>query len=69
MKNKSVKNIFIISISLFGIMLLSTFIVIGFNTLLGFSTDVNNDNVATAIAAVAFAIAVIWRYLYDKKSI
>ena len=66
MKNKSIKNIFIVSISLFGIMLVSTLIVIAFNSFIGFSTDVNNVDVATSIAAVAFTIAVIWRYLYDK---
>ena len=68
MKNKSVKNILIVSIALFGIMLVSTLIVIAFNSFIGFSTDVNNVDVATSIAAVAFAIAIIWRYLYDKIS-
>ena len=66
MKNTKVKNILILSISLFGIMLISTLIVIGFNFSIGFSTDVSNDDVATSIAAVAFAIAVAMRYLYDK---
>ena len=66
MKNKRVKNIIILSLSLFGIMLISTLIVIGFNFLIGFSTDVQNDDVATSIAAVAFTIAVAMRYLYDK---
>ena len=66
MENKSIKNILIVSVALFGIMLVSTLIVIGFNTFIGFSTDVNNDDVATSIAAVAFTIAVIWKYFYDK---
>jgi hypothetical protein len=66
MENKSIKNILIVSVALFGIMLVSTLIVIGFNSFIGFSTDVNNDDVATSIAAVAFAIAVIWKYFYDK---
>ena len=66
MKNTRVKNIIILSLSLFGIMLISTLIVIGFNFSIGFSTDVQNDDVATSIAAVAFAIAVAMRYLYDK---
>ena len=60
------KNIIIVSLALFGIMLVSTLLVIGFNSVVGFSTDINTNNVATSIAAVAFAIAVIWRYLYDK---
>ena len=66
MENKSIKNILIVSVALFGIMLVSTLIVIGFNSFIGFSTDVNNDDVATCIAAVAFTIAVIWKYFYDK---
>ncbi len=60
------KNIVIVSLTLFSIMLVSTLIVIGFNSFVGFSTDVNNADVATSIAAVAFFIAVVWRYLYDK---
>jgi len=47
-------------------MLVSTLIVIAFNSMIGFNTDVNNNEVATSIAAVAFAIALIWRYLYEK---
>ncbi len=64
MKNKSIKNILIVSLALFGIILVSTLIVITFNSFLGFSTDINSNNVATSIAAVAFFIALIWRYLY-----
>ena len=60
------KNIIIVTAVLIGIMLASTTIVIGFNSYIGFSTDVNNNDVATSISAVAFAIAVIWKYLYDK---
>ncbi|MEA3512345.1 MAG: hypothetical protein U9R37_01990 [Campylobacterota bacterium] len=60
------KNIFLLSISLLGIMLLSTLIVVGFNLLIGYSTDVNNNDVATSIAAVAFMIAVILKYLFNK---
>lgn len=66
MKNTTLKNILILSISLFGIMLVSTLIVIGFNSFIGFSTDVSNDDVATSIAAVAFAIALGLKYLYYK---
>ncbi|MEA3383378.1 MAG: hypothetical protein U9Q20_01695 [Campylobacterota bacterium] len=66
MKNKSIKNILIVTIALFTIMLVSTLVVIVFNFFLGFSTDVNNENVSTSIAAVAFFIVIIWRYLYDK---
>jgi len=66
MKNTSIKNILILASSLFAIMLIATLIVIGFNFFIGFSTDVQNDDVATSIAAVAFAIAVAVRYLYDK---
>ena len=61
------KNIVIVSLSLIGIMLVSTLIVIGFNSYIGFSTDVNNNDVATSISAVAFAIAVFWKYLYYKR--
>ncbi len=67
MKNNTIKNILIVSLSLIGIMLVSTLIVIGFNSYIGFSTDVNNNDVATSISAVAFLIAVIWKYLYDKN--
>ena len=67
-KNNTIKNILIVSLSLIGIMLASMLIVIGFNSYIGFSTDVNNNDVATSISAVAFAIAVIWKYLYDKKN-
>ena len=66
MKNTSIKNILILALSLFAIMLIATLIVIGFNFFIGFSTDVQNDDVATSIAAVAFAIAVLIRYLYQK---
>jgi uncharacterized membrane protein len=66
MKNISIKNILIIAIALFGIMIVATLIVVGFNSLIGFSTDVNNNKVATSIAAVAFTIALIWKFLYDK---
>ncbi|MDC0932712.1 hypothetical protein OAR97_02585 [Arcobacteraceae bacterium] len=66
MKNTSIKNILILALSLFAIMLIATLIVIGFNFFIGLSTDVQNDDVATSIATVAFAIAVGIRYLYDK---
>lgn len=66
MKNKRIKNITIISLALFAIMLLSTLLVIGFNYLVGFNTNINNEDVSTSIAAVAFAIALLLRYFYDK---
>lgn len=59
------KNIFILSVALFGIMIISTLIVLGFNYMFGFTTDVNNYDVATSIAVVAFLIALVWRYLYE----
>ncbi len=68
MKNSTIKNILIVSSCLIGIMLISTLVVIGFNSYAGFSTDVNSNDVATSISAVAFAIAVIWKYLYDKNN-
>lgn len=68
MNNKMIKNILILSIALFTIMLISTLIVVGFNSIIGFSTDVANDDVATSISAVAFAIAIILKLIYDKKS-
>ena len=55
------KNILILCISLVGIMLASTAIVLTFNSLFGFSTDVNTNDVSTSIAAIAFLIAVICR--------
>ncbi|MGB3750160.1 MAG: hypothetical protein WA945_01190 [Arcobacteraceae bacterium] len=61
------KNILIIILSLFIIMTLSSVIVIGFNSLVGLSTDVNNEDVATSIAAVAFAIGIVIKIIYDKK--
>lgn len=68
MNNQTIKNIFILAFSLIIIMLISTLIVVGFNSIVGFNTDVNNDNVATSIAAVAFIIALILRYFYEKVS-
>lgn len=52
------KNILIIALSLFVIMTISSVVVIGFNSFAGLSTDVNNEDVATLIAAVPFAIGV-----------
>ena len=66
MKNKRIKNIIIISLALFAIMLLSTLLVISFNYLIGFNTNINNEDVSTSIAAVAFSIALLLRYFYDK---
>ncbi len=60
------KNILIVFVSLFGIMLVSTLIVMSFNSLIGFNTDVNNEHTSTVIAAVAFTIAVIWKFFYDR---
>jgi len=61
------KNILIIALALFIIMTLSSVIVMGFNHLVGLSTDVNNEDVATSIAAVAFTIGVSMKFIYDKK--
>ncbi|MCK5111862.1 MAG: hypothetical protein KAQ94_10110 [Arcobacteraceae bacterium] len=69
MNNKSIKNILIVAFALFGIMVVSTLIVTTFNYSIGFSTDVNNNDVSTCIAAVAFVLAVIWKYLYDKMDV
>ncbi len=33
---------------------------------MGYSTDVENDDVATSITAVAFGIGVVWKLLYDR---
>jgi len=68
MKNKPVKNILIVSLSLLAIMLTATLLVIGFNYLVGYSTDTNNEDVATSIAAFAFAIALLLRFFFDKFS-
>jgi len=61
------KNIIILCIALLGIMLASTILVLIFNSSLGLSTDVNDNDVATSIAGVAFLIAVIWKYIFDKS--
>ena len=63
------KNILIVSLALFAIMTVATGIVIAFNSILGFSIDINNEDVATSIAAVAFAIGVAMKFIYDKKEI
>lgn len=61
------KNILIISLALFAIMSLATLVTLGFNSFVGFSTDIDNNEVATSIAAVAFTIALALRYFYEKK--
>ena len=66
MKNKRIKNIILISLALFAIMLLSTLLVISFNYFIGLNTNINNEDVSTSIAAVAFSIALLLRYFYDK---
>ena len=66
MKNQTIKNIIILSLSLFVIMLISTLIVIAFNTFVGLSTDINNNDISTSIAAVAFVIAGLWRFMYKN---
>jgi len=68
MNSKSMKNILIIAGSLIGIMLVSTLIVIVVNSFIGLSTDTNNVDVATSISALAFGIAVMWKYLYDRDN-
>ena len=67
MKNTALKNIILVSLSLIGIMLIATSIVVGFNSFFELSTDINNNDVATSIAGVAFLIAIAWRYLYELK--
>ena len=68
MNNISIKNILIVSSALIGIMLVATLIVIGFNSIVGLSTDMNNEDVSTSIAAVAFAIAIIWKFIYERMN-
>ena len=69
MKNNSLKNIFIIFIALLGITIVATFIVLGFNSLIGFTTDINNEDVAISIAAVAFTIGLLLKLVYEKNNI
>jgi len=45
-------------------MLVSTLIVLGFNSIVGFSTNLNDEDVATATAAVAFIIGLLLKYFY-----
>lgn len=68
MNNQSLKNILIVSVALFGIMIVSTAIVIAFNRIFEFSTDLTNEDVLTAISFVAFCIAVIWKFIFDKTN-
>lgn len=67
MQNNQLNNLFTIFIFLLGITIIATLIVVGFNYLIGFSTDINNEDVATSIAAVAFFIGVLLKYIYEKK--
>jgi hypothetical protein len=60
------KSYYQLALGLFAIMLVATIIVVGFNFLFGFSMDVGDDNVATAIAFVAFAIALVLRFVYFR---
>lgn len=60
------KNILIVSLSLIVIMLIATLLVLGFNTYFNLSTDINTNNVSTSIAAVAFVIAFLWRYVLQR---
>jgi len=67
MKNNSFKNILILFLVLIAIMSLSTLLTLSFNFFIGFSTDIQNDDVATSIAAVAFGIGVLLKYFYEKN--
>jgi len=67
MKNSSFKNILILFLSLIAIMSLSTLLTLSFNFLVGFSTNIQNDDVATSIAAVAFGIGILLKYFYEKR--
>ena len=64
MNKTSLKNIVVVSLALIGIMLVSTIIVLSFNHLNGFTTDLSNNDVNTSIALVAFCIAMLWRTRY-----
>lgn len=66
MQNDSVKDIVKLLIALFVIMLVATLVVLGFNSIIGFSTDVGNDDVLTSISVVAFSFAAILKYVYYK---
>lgn len=48
-------------------MSLSTLLTLSFNFLVGFSTNIQNDDVATSIAAVAFGIGILLKYFYEKR--
>jgi hypothetical protein len=64
--NDSRKEIITLLVALVVIMLASTLLVLGFNSIVGFSTDVGNDDVLTAISVVSFLVAVILKYVYNK---
>jgi len=68
MKNNSLKNILILFLSLIVIMSLSTILTLSFNYFIGWNTDIQNEDVATSIAAVAFGIAVLLKYFYEQKN-
>lgn len=68
MQNNSIKDIVILLIALVAIMFISTLIVLGFNSIIGFSTDVSNDDVLTAISVVSFLLAVGLKYYNDTKN-
>jgi uncharacterized membrane protein (DUF485 family) len=61
------KSYYQLALGLFAIMLVATIVVIGFNYLFGLNTNVSDDNVATAIAVIAFAIALVLRFVYFKE--
>lgn len=69
MKNNSFKNIMVLFLALIAIMSLSTLLTLSFNFLTGLSTDIQNDDVATSIAAVAFGIGVLLKYFYERKEL
>jgi ABC-type Mn2+/Zn2+ transport system permease subunit len=60
------KSYYQLALGLFAIMLVATIVVVGFNYLFGLNTNVSDDNVATAIAVIAFAIALVLRFVYFR---
>jgi hypothetical protein len=66
MQNSSIKDIITLAIALFVIVFLSTLSVLGFNSVVGFSTDLSNDDVLTSISVVSFLFGLALKYYNDK---
>ena len=60
------REYYTLALGLLGIMIISTIVVVAFNSIVGLSTDVGDDDVSTSIAVIAFGIALVLRFVYFK---